>query len=498
MKIKFIRLISFLAVFCALAGTAFAANIVEVDVEGTQVTAYVKGAGEVSGITAMLGKEPCGDVEFQTMKDSDKSIKTLLLVDNSLSIPKETRSGIKEQLKELAAARKDNDYFAVGILSEGITILQDFTKDYNQLKTAIDGIEHQDLETYITDALYDYLLTDPFAAARKDSFVRIVLISDGVDNKEDGYAKFELLSKLKAETLPIYTVGVENNSKGNAESLEQMAGLSRATGAASCRFSELAGDTASLSNLLEADWNNLVVSLDVPESAQDGSLQTLRLDLDDTPVTIDEVRMPQSEKGPEPEKPEPETIVIIPEPEETDFKIYIVIAVLATLLIIGIIVAVILAARAKKKKTDFRAMSEAELRAKIEEEQQQQGATVFVGGGDATEMSDDGTIGIWEEAQPTRMITLTDTHAPERRFQKPLAKSLVIGFARESDICISYDKSVSRKHCELIREEDDVFIVNHSQSNGTMLNGSRISSKMLVFDGSIIKMGRVEMRIEIN
>lgn len=116
---------------------------------------------------------------------------------------------------------------------------------------------------------------------------------------------------------------------------------------------------------------------------------------------------------------------------------------------------------------------------------------------DSTELTDsDGTLQMWQDA-PTSKITLTDTSNLQRCYQKPITTSLVIGFSSDSDLCINYDKSVSRKHCEILKEGSDFFIVNHSQSNGTLLNGMKVVQKMPIYDGSIIRMGRVEMRVEI-
>lgn len=489
---KVIAAVMLLCVLLCGTASAAGASIVEVVVTDTRLTAFVKGADKASSAEAVLGQYPSEGVTCQSLEDAGIAVKTLILVDNSISIPAGDRDRIKAELLELVAARKNNDYYAVGTISEDVTVTQPFTNDYASLKAAIEGIAHQDQETYITDALYDYLVLDPFARDKQDGFVRILLISDGVDNKSIGYTKDELLILLKGgNSLPLYTVGVENGKSGNPEEIENMFSLSRMTGAACCLFKDL-GSSVSLTDMMAADWDNTAASMDIPETLQDGSLQTLTLTLGGTPVSVDNVRMPQSLKAPEDPAvpaPAPEPVIV----EQNSPIMFVVIAVLATLLVIGIAAAVFFAVQNKKKKNDFQSLSEDEIRRKIEEENS---ATAFVGG--STEMSDDGTIGIWEDAKPRCMITLTDVHSPERRFQRPLEKSLVIGFSHDADICLNYDKSVSRKHCELIREEEDVYIINHSQSNGTTLNGNRVTAKMLVFDGCIIKMGRVEMRLEIN
>ena len=110
---------------------------------------------------------------------------------------------------------------------------------------------------------------------------------------------------------------------------------------------------------------------------------------------------------------------------------------------------------------------------------------------------ENGTMPVWNSEQFRRVI-LTDTSQPDRCFQKPITQSLLVGLSKDSDICVNYDKSVSRKHCEILREGDRFFVVNYSQSNGTMVNGIKISEKTELKTGDLLKMGRVEMRVELN
>ena len=48
-----------------------------------------------------------------------------------------------------------------------------------------------------------------------------------------------------------------------------------------------------------------------------------------------------------------------------------------------------------------------------------------------------------------------------------------------------------------MREGSQLYLRNHSQSNGTLLNGCQVVDKVPLSSGSIIKMGRVEMRVEL-
>jgi len=490
------RFVCFAALLLVLVLPVYAApavSIVETEVTDTQAVAYVRGAADVTSITAMLGQYTCEGVEHQTLSDSGLPIKTLILVDNSLSIPKESRAAIKPLLLELIAARKGSEVFSLGTISEDVSILVDFTDDYATLKKAVEGLQHQDQETFLTDALYDYLSAGSFGQSA-GAYERILLVSDGVDNKSLGYTKDELLTLLKSRPLPIYTLGVSNGKASNNEELENMFSIARATGAASVLLSEV--DGTKLSATLDADRSNQVVTIPIPDAAQDGSLQTLTLSLQtsggEASASVDQLRMPLSEKTEEPVPAQaPQTVIVQAPEQDRDPMMYGIIGVLALLAVAIVVIAVLLVLRTRKKKELFQKLDPEEERRMREEDE----GTQFVSG--ETELvGDDQTLHVWQDA-PTSKITLTDTHAPEHCYQKPITTSILIGFSRDSDICINYDKSVSRKHCEIVKEGGSFYLINHSQSNGTLLNGMRVTEKTPLYDGSTIKMGKVEMRIEI-
>lgn len=112
--------------------------------------------------------------------------------------------------------------------------------------------------------------------------------------------------------------------------------------------------------------------------------------------------------------------------------------------------------------------------------------------------SADPLVRFWEAPDPPWHITLTDAQAVDRRFRSAIDTALLIGLSGDMDICVNYDRSVSRRHCEILREGDLFYIVNHSRSNGTQLNHREVTGKTPVADGDLITMGRVELRLEID
>src|SRR5882724_5374879 len=73
-----------------------------------------------------------------------------------------------------------------------------------------------------------------------------------------------------------------------------------------------------------------------------------------------------------------------------------------------------------------------------------------------------------------RLVTPTG----DQTFELPEGRSLVVGRGVSSDIAI-YDPTISRRHAELIVGADGVQVKDLGSSNGTCINGSRVSAGRL-------------------
>ena len=74
----------------------------------------------------------------------------------------------------------------------------------------------------------------------------------------------------------------------------------------------------------------------------------------------------------------------------------------------------------------------------------------------------------------------------------------LIGSSREyADGVITFNKAISRRHCMILKEMNDYYIVDVGSANGTYLNGLRINKniKMKIKNGDIIKIANSEFRI---
>ena len=82
----------------------------------------------------------------------------------------------------------------------------------------------------------------------------------------------------------------------------------------------------------------------------------------------------------------------------------------------------------------------------------------------------------------------------DQTFDLPTGRSLVVGRGIATDIAI-YDPTISRRHAELTARNDVVEIRDLGSSNGTCINGSRVSTGRLLANDSVT-FGKVTYKIK--
>lgn len=483
-------------------------GIVETFTGERSVSLYVKEAPEgIKDASVQIGTSTGTVISVQPITQQEVSMKTLVMVDNSLSIKKEDRERVADFLQNLISDRDGREEMAITVFSEDITWMTEYTGDYSTLKQAADGIEYQDQETYLTDVLYD-LITKEFSTNEEDVYHRIIIVSDGVDNKSLGYTKEELYSLLKDNPYPIYTIGCVNGK--NDEELENMFALSRMTSAESFLLSEVE-NTLSITDSLKEDRNIVRVEVVPASEVMDGGKKAVRLSLgkgsNTSGLSADVVMPQQTQAVDEQPKSEPGQKKISDEPLEPEAPVQqdtdqgritqtaVFIIIFCFIVVAAVIILTIrLIIRRRKDKKQFETIDDIMLN-KGEAGQDPAEKTEFV----MQDADGDGenTYCIWSNRN-TCNVVLTDMQSTVKSFQAPMERSIIIG--RKQGVCnivLDYDKSVSNRHCEVSVKGGKFYIKDLQSSNGTFVNGNRVVSEIEIFSGNIIKLGRLEMKFEV-
>lgn len=104
-----------------------------------------------------------------------------------------------------------------------------------------------------------------------------------------------------------------------------------------------------------------------------------------------------------------------------------------------------------------------------------------------------------EEKKKTSFIKLSsavnESGAPVE-YKSQITTTILVG-RNNGDIAISWDKSVSSKHCEIEKKEDKFVIRDLGSSNGTFINGNRIAQEETIQNGDVIRLGRTDYQLEI-
>lgn len=487
---------------CMVSAESFAA-VLETYTDEEDISLYIKGAvSDVENVKVQIATMEAEQVRAQKISEQDVPMQTLVMIDNSLSIPMNDRDRIAEFLQNLISDRVNKEEISIAVFSEKINILSDYTSDYATLKNAADSIEYQDQETYLTDVLYDLLSVS--GSGGQDVYHRIIVVSDGVDNKSLGYTKDELYALLEDVHIPIYTIGSVNGK--NNDQLENMFALSRMTQADYCLLDEVE-NILDITNALNRDRDILQLSVIPPVEVMDGGRKTVKITFSNGLNLSTEVIMPQQviQKEPEPaakeelKLPVNEDAGIKNDVEDENSFSYVFIAAAAgfAAVVTGVFIIVLLQKKKNKKQNEFEPIDDNALMMSEQGTGASEEKTEMIFPFDIKNKDDSGTVSIWNQ-QSDYQIVLSDVNTPMRTFQVPLNKSVLIGRSRrDCDIVLDYEKSVSARHCEITMRNGKFYIKDLQSSNGTYLNESRVLNETEIISGNIIKLGRLEMRFDV-
>ena len=77
-----------------------------------------------------------------------------------------------------------------------------------------------------------------------------------------------------------------------------------------------------------------------------------------------------------------------------------------------------------------------------------------------------------------------------------VSSSSVLGRAPDSALSLDGDEFASAHHARIEAGADGVWVEDLGSTNGTFVNGSRVSERRLLRQGDVIRIGQTELRVE--
>lgn len=443
------------------------------------------------------------EAENFTVEDAG-STRTIVVLDNSLSINKEYRETIKNFLTDLVASRKDGDTFTITTFAENITYLVEESNDYLHIKTQIEQLEFTDQDSYFVNTLYTVI--NDISNYQEKEYTRVIVIADGVDNETFGYTEEELNRKIQTAQVPVYTIGC----RGQEENLKKMFALSRSSNGKSYLLDDMSG-TDILQDLAE-DSSVMKVRVVPGDKSCDGTKKAVRISFGEDYCTA-EVTMPFKAATAETIETITQEVPLTKQSEEEQLKANetiaevtenmgknVILLVLAGIAVVAAVAAVILIVGMKMRKP-------VRERTGIDLSGIGSSSNINESGGNKTEIlngesenNESDKTAILGENDSLR-LSLQDMDDPTRTFSYPVRDKLLIGRdAAKCQIVISYNKYISSVHCEIIMKGNRLYIRDGggeviASTNGTFVNGQKVAPELPLPSGAVLKLGQIRFKV---
>jgi len=100
-----------------------------------------------------------------------------------------------------------------------------------------------------------------------------------------------------------------------------------------------------------------------------------------------------------------------------------------------------------------------------------------------------------QHAPPARFLVL-DGPGLRRGSTVEVAESMTVGRGSESGVRIDGDDFASARHARIDPRPDGVWVVDLGSTNGTFVNGARVTTERLLQPGDVVRIGQTELRLE--
>ncbi|MBQ6877341.1 MAG: VWA domain-containing protein [Oscillospiraceae bacterium] len=172
------------------------------------------------------GNEELEIASVEPQKKSEYGVTYYYLVDNSTSVSESSLNKVKETIKQHIDEKKEKDKVVVISFASEINVVLNGTENKTRAKSAVDELKRASGGTRLYDAIAK--ATDLIDTNKKSIDERSVIfvITDGVDKVAGGNTVAEVTGRLGKSDVPVYAFGYDYAAK---ESLDSLGELARST-----------------------------------------------------------------------------------------------------------------------------------------------------------------------------------------------------------------------------------------------------------------------------
>lgn len=459
---------------------------------------------------------PCDNsqIAVKDFGELDEGLRTLIMIDNSLSIPEKNRQDIQEIIENVVNNAVPGESFRLATFSEEAVYMCDYSQDADSVSGLLAAVEYNDQDTYFSDVLYEVM--QELVKEDTEFGTRVLIFSDGADNKYLGISNDEVRTLIGQNAYAVYTFGVPK--KSNAEELENMFSFSRASGAA-CFLLDGSQSNEEIAEILREDQTGTLIRITPDESLLDGGEKNIFLKLNCEGETIElttKVIMPfgegksteqssedvsaqaQAEKK-EPEKREGRAKLTSDtdkkEEVEEGFPVVAIVLIIIAIALVAVTTAVLMISRKRKK---VKAEEQKGTERNREESFNDDSRTIIL-----EDPDNDSSKRLWHE-KAKKTLVLENLDISGIRYTKKIEENDEVYICREKantepgplDIVID-DENVSAKHCVIILRGELLYIKDCHSSNGTFYEGIRVYGETSIISGRQIRVGKYHYRVTL-
>jgi Mg-chelatase subunit ChlD len=450
---------------------------------------------KVEQFSATIGEWTATPQLLRPFADSGEGVAYIFMVDVSKSLSAKHFEQMKASLAAWIHQLRDVDSAALLRFGSKVDVLQDFSHNKDVLKRNIAAFAVTDDKTLFYQALLRGLELGRRSDVGLPKRRVVVVLTDGIDDAPPGSpTQDEVLRSLREHQIPIYAIAVKHTPQDNKEKQGQntLGIIVRASGGLMLE-SDIDGSLKeAYAKQYQAIQKSLVLNVNCPDCRADAKTYPLVVSLQDsTRILKTKLDLPLLSKTPakkdvipsSPSTTQKETEASAPEWPETNKLWGYMLGGTGTLLFIYVLYLL-------RKRKPLMGINMNEGDSYNYEEYTQ-------------EIENDNKIhepenDLHQTSKAKLLFTVVTGQEVGRRYEIFLTEPIVLGREQTSTIYLMGDDWVSPNHAEIsLGDRGLLYLKDLGSTNGTVLNGVRLTFQHVLQDGDLILLGRTELRLNI-